>query len=418
MKKNCLGSTIRAILVVLFGIISSGVLAQSNFKTEYPKHYPGEQWDEVTAEQVGLDDAKIDHLFDLSFADSATKGAAFFKNGLLVRERYAEGYDQNSHGTSWSMAKSFYAALIGVSIDRGEIQSLDDPVADYLDYFKDERRDITIRQLLNMSSGLDMPDHEHEEMFFSPDHLAYAREVGVEKQADQLFEYNNVNSMLLGDILYQATGIAADKLLADRILNKIGLTDVVLWKDSAGNPLTYCCIDTTVRQFSRFGLLFARSGQWEGEQVISSDYVDATFSKVWDSLNSDTIAKDRGYSLHWWISNHDERAVIFNASGKFGQYIFVDRANDVVFTRITKYQSTGGSQQDWGILKYINWLGSIDFRVRLTTFLESIGLVDLSSGSAQRGGVKTPLTLEDGTSKEFFDNYATIIEALIEASVP
>jgi hypothetical protein len=56
--------------------------------------------------------------------------------------------------------------------------------------------------------------------------------------------------------------------------------------------------------------------------------------------------------------------------------------------------------------------------VRLATFLESIGLVDLSSGSAQRGGVKTPLTLEDGTSKEFFDNYATIIDALIEASVP
>ncbi len=64
------------------------------------------------------------------------------------------------------MAKSFYAALIGISIDRGEIQSLDEPVANYLDYFNDGRREITIRQLLNMSSGLDMPVHEHEEMFF------------------------------------------------------------------------------------------------------------------------------------------------------------------------------------------------------------------------------------------------------------
>jgi len=130
------------------------------------KYYPAEDWQQATAEAVNLDQKKIDHLFDLSFEDSATQGVAFFKNGLLVGERYAEGYDENSHGTSWSMAKSFYAALIGVSIDRGEIESLDDPVSKYLDYFKDARRDITIRQILNMTSGLEMPSHEHEEMFF------------------------------------------------------------------------------------------------------------------------------------------------------------------------------------------------------------------------------------------------------------
>ena len=409
----------KVFFLVLAVIISGNLSAQSKDELGHPQYFPAEQWAEVMAETVGLDESKIDHLFDLSFADNATQGAAFFKNGLLVKERYAEGYDKNSHGTSWSMAISFYAALIGISIDRGEIQSLDEPVANYLDYFNDGRREITIRQLLNMSSGLDMPVHEHEEMFFSSDHLDYAKSVGVEKPADQLFEYNNVNSMLLADILYQATGTAADKLLADRILNKIGLTDVVLWKDSVGNPLTYCCIDTTVRQFSRFGLLFARNGNWNGEQIISADYIDETFSKVWDSLNSDTIAKNRGYSLHWWISNYDERAVIFNASGKFGQYIFVDRANDVVFTRITKYQSTGGSQQDWGVLKYINWLGSIDFRIKLATLLDSIGLINMTTeNSAQNRAIKTPVTLDDGTSREFFDNYGTIIDALVDASVP
>ena len=417
--KNIFPVALNRILFLFLVTTSLGnLIAQPSDELGYPQQFPAEQWTEVTAETVGLDDSKIEHLFDLSFADNATQGVAFFKNGLLVKERYAEGYDKNSHGTSWSMAKSFYAALIGISIDRGEIKSLDEPVANYLGYFNDERRNITIRQLLNMSSGLDMPEHEHEEMFFSSDHLIYAKSVGVEKQADQLFEYNNVNSMLLADILYQATGTAADKLLADRILNKIGLTDVVLWKDSAGNPLTYCCIDTTVRQFSRFGLLFARNGKWNDEQIISADYIDETFSKVWDSLNSNTIAKNRGYSLHWWISNYDERAVIFNASGKFGQYIFVDRANDVVFTRITKYQSSGGSQQDWGVLKYINCLGSIDFRIKLATFLDSIGLIDMTSHSGKSRAIKTPVTLQEGTSKEFFDNYGTIIDALIEASVP
>ncbi len=396
------------------GLASASVAITTN-KVANPQHYPADEWQEVTAAAVNLDQTKIDHLFDLSFEDSATQGVAFFKNGLLVSERYAEGYDKNSHGTSWSMAKSFYAALIGISIDRGEIESLDDTVAKYLDYFNDERRDITIRQILNMTSGLEMPSHEHEEMFFSRDHLAYAKEVGVEQKAGQVFEYNNVNSMLLADILFEVTGVPADELLAERILNKIGLTDVVLWQDSAGNPLTYCCIDSTVRQYSRFGLLFARNGNWNGEQIIASDYIDETFTRVWDSLNSATINQNRGYSLHWWVSSHDERAVIFNASGKFGQYIFVDRSNDVVFTRITKYHSTGGSKQEWGVLKYVNWLGSIDFRISLAAFLDYLGLIKLQGNEGGSGDIKTPATFEDGTSTEFFDNYNTIIDALIEA---
>ena len=383
------------LLLLLVGVSSFAVADGHSIAGHSPAgHFPAEDWVVASAEEVNLDQSKIDRLFNMTFADDATLGAAFFKGGRLIDERYAEGFDKDSHGTSWSMAKSFYAALIGISIDRGEIASLDDPVANYLDYFNDERRDITIRQILNMTSGLDFPSHEHENMFFSADHLAYAKKVGVEKPAGELFEYNNVNSMLLADILLQVTGVPADKLLADRIFNKIGLTDVVLWQDSAGNPLTYCCVDTTVRQYSRFGLLFARNGNWNGEQVIPSGYVDETFTKVWDS------------------SNYDERAVIFNASGKFGQYIFVDRANDVVFTRITKYYATGGSKQDWGALKYINSFGSVKFRIALAQFLDWIGLIKV------QGNIKTPVTFDDGTSEEFFRDYSEIVDALIEASQP
>ena len=387
-------------------------LLSVNLQGQNIEAYPAQEWSEIAAADAQLDQTKIDRLFDLSFQDSATQGVVLIKNGLLVGERYADGFSTDSYGTSWSMAKSFYAALIGISIDRGEIISLDDPVALYLEYFNDERRDITLRDLLNMTSGLDFPDHEHEDMFFSADHLDYARNVGVEKEAGLIFEYNNVNSMLLADILLQATGVAADTLLRERIFDKIGLDDVTLWQDSAGNPLTYCCVDTTARQYARFGLLFARDGNWNGEQIIPKQFVDETFSKVWDSLNSDTIALDRGYSLHWWISRHDDQAVIFNASGKFGQYIFIDRANDIVFTRITKYHSTGGSKQDWGALKYINWFGTVDFRIAVAGLLDSMGIIKIE------GDIATPVTFDDGTSQEFFTNYSTIIDALIDISQP
>ena len=383
----------------------------SKAPTNSALEYPQQQWQTKSAEELGIAGERINRLFDLSFADSATQAAVLIKDGFLIGERYAEGFDQNSYGTSWSMAKSFYASLIGISIDRGEIASLDDKVAAYLGYFNDQRAEISIRDLLDMTSGLEMPDHEHEKMFFSSDHLAYARAVGVEKPAQEKFEYNNVNSMLLADILESATGQKADVLLKKRVFDKIGLTDATLWRDSAGNPLTYCCVDTTARQYSRFGLLFARSGNWNGEQIISQDYVNETFSKVWTGLESSTIEQDRGYSLHWWISRHDEEALIFNASGKFGQYIFVDRENDIVFTRITKYHPTGGSVQDWGVLSYINWLGSVNFRRKAAEVLDYLGIIELNSA------IKTPVTYDDGTSKEFFENYSAIIDSLVDISL-
>jgi len=398
------------LLFPITGVSEDHAALGSIVPTNSAPEYPQQRWRMKSPKDLGIKGEKINQLFDLSFADSATQAVVLIKDGFLVGERYAEGFDERSYGTSWSMAKSFYASLIGISIDRGEIASLDDKVALYLDYFNDQRAEISIRDLLNMTSGLEMPDHEHEKMFFSSDHLAYARAVGFEKPAQEKFEYNNVNSMLLAEILQSATGQKADVLLKERVFDKIGLTDATLWRDSAGNPLTYCCVDTTARQYARFGLLFARSGNWNGEQIISVEYVDDTFSEVWTGLESATIQQDRGYSLHWWISRHDEEAVIFNASGKFGQYIFVDRENDIVFTRITKYHPTGGSVQDWGPLNYINWLGSVKFRRKAAVALDYLGIIELNSA------IKTPVTYDDGTSKEFFEHYSAIVDALVDVS--
>ena len=382
------------------------------FSQAYGTVYPGAEWKQATPQSVAISEDKVKHLFDLSFQDQATQGVVLIKDGVLIGERYADGFNSQSHATSWSMAKSFYAALIGISIDRGEIASLDDKVSVYLDYFNDERQDITIRHILDMASGLNMPSHEHEKMFFTEDHLSYARSVEYENPPGQRFEYNNVNSMLLADILQSATGIPADQLLRDRILSKIGMDNVTLWQDAAGNPMTYCCIDTSPRQYARFGLLFARNGQWDNEQVISKQFVDETFQLVWDNLTNATIQTGRGYSLHWWISRHDNESQIFNASGKFGQYIFVDRANDIIFVRVTKYHPTGGNKQNWGSLRYIARIGSVDFRRKLAEFLDRIGLIKIE------GNVQTPVTFADGISYEFFQQYDTIIDALVDVSRP
>ena len=154
---------------------------------------PSGSWDEASPEDMGVAADKVEKLFDLSFRDDATQSVVLIKDGVLIAEKYADGFDKNSFGTSWSMAKSYYAALILISVDKGEINSLDDKASEYLDYFNDDRSEITIRQLLNMSSGLEYPETQHEMMFFQPDHLEYSKKVGLEKKPDTLFEYNNVN---------------------------------------------------------------------------------------------------------------------------------------------------------------------------------------------------------------------------------
>ena len=373
------------------------------------KVFPDDEWLIKSASELGVDQEKVDRLFDLSFEDDATQAVVLIKDGYLIGERYADGFDKNSFGTSWSMAKSFYASLIGISIDRGEINSLDDKVSDYLDYFNDERSEITIRDILNMASGLQFPEHEHELMFFKTDHLDYAKNIGVEKKPNVLFEYNNVNSMLLGDILFRATGQKADELLNERILKPIGADNSTLWRDSADNVLTYCCIDMSARDYSRFGLLFSRSGKWEQDQIISSDYVNETFTPYWEFTPERFTDLNRGYSLHWWFSKNDDEGQIFNASGKFGQYIFVDRKNDVIYTRITKYFPTSGSKQDWGILERFN-VKDIERFLKISRFLEAIGLLDMDDD------IKTPNTRSEGESEEFYASYPEIIDAMADLS--
>ena len=373
------------------------------------KYYPDADWEKSSPESQGIELKKIKKIMDLSFLDSSTQGVVVIKNGIIIGEKYAEGYTLNSHGTSWSMAKSYYAALVGISIQRGEIGSLDDPASKYLEYYKDERSKITIRDLLNMSSGLDFPSHEHEKMFFQKSHLDYAKNVGVEKEAGLKFEYNNVNSMIIGDILYVVTGIKADKLLVERILDPIGASNYKLWKDEMGSVLTYCCVDMTPRDYSKIGLLFARNGNWEGSQIIPEGFINETFQTVWETPSRFSDYK-RYYSLHWWVSKYDDESKIFNTSGKFGQYTFVDRDNDVVVTRITKYsEKDNGDIQKWGPLNFFRWAG-VGPAVAVARLLLDLGLV------REGPDVNTPITDDSGTSKEFYEKYQEVVDAIADLS--
>ena len=393
-------------------IIKSLVLIACSISFILPlsaKEFPGESWSVKNPGELGVEASKVEKLFDLSFQDDATQSVVLIKDGYLIAEKYADGYDRESIATSWSMAKSFYASLIGISIEKGEIGSLDDKVSDYLDYFNEDRENITIREVLDMASGLENPDHEHEIMFFLDDHLAYAKEIKRDKEANTVFEYNNVNSLIIGDILLKATGKKSDVLLKERVLDPIGTKNYTLWRDAAENVLSYCCIDMSARDYSRFGLLFSRNGDWNGQQIVPYDFVQETYKPRWTTPSYHADMNSRDYGLHWWFSKNDEEGKIMNASGKFGQYIFIDQANDLIFTRVTKYTSTGGSKQDWGPIRDYD-VSDVSRFLWFFRLLEKIGWYNIERD------IKTPVTLEDGESKEFYENYDEIIDAIADLS--
>ena len=112
--------------------------------------------------------------------------------------------------------------------------------------------------------------------------------------------------------------------------------------------------------------------------------------------------------MHWWISRSDESSRIFNASGKFGQYIFVDPDNDTVFTRITRYRPTGGAVQNLGTLRFFSWINDLTFLRKFGEKLTSLGLIDLG------GDLATPHTFENGISKQFFKDYPAIVDAFAD----
>ena len=335
---------------------------------------------------------------------------ALLKNGKLV-SFHTYGYsdveskkvlEDNSIFRIYSMTKPVVSIGLMMLYEKGVFE-LNDNVSKYLPQFGDDRRSITLRNILNMDGGLEYPEDQHEKMFLYNDQLKYALSVPLEKKPGSIWEYNNVNSMLLGAILESATGISADVLLEERILEPLGINNATLWKDQSENVMAYCCIDLTARDFSRFGLLFAQNGVWKGEQLIPADFIEETFSPAWKFSSPVTW----GYSLHWWLAADDPESEIYYASGKFGQYIFVDRRNNLVVTKITKYDPTGGSIQNFREYQWLKEIDDLDTLLAVWNFLEEEKIMRLGEGF-----VTTPITREDGEEKSFRKNLYKFIDIL------
>ena len=290
-------------------------------------------WIEKNPESIGLNAIEVNKLMDfVKVPKFNTQAAILIQGNNIIAEYYGEGYDKASLATSWSVAKSFTSTLIGIAIDEGYINSIDDPITDYLPEWKGKDQDnILLKHLLAMQSGMD--DHPLAGVIFSTDMVKYSLDRNIARPPEKAFSYSNEDSMLLGKILENATGLSVQNY-ADKKLFDILEVEDKWWTDQAGNTVTYASLDMTPRDFAKFGLMIAQDGKWENKEVVSSGWLEAA------TISYNNLAS---YGFQWWTSNSpDEKEYnFFSAKGLDGQLIYVWPEIDLIFVRFTNYEHVG-----------------------------------------------------------------------------
>ena len=293
-------------------------------------------WIEKSPESIGLDTIEVNQLMDfVKIPEFNTQAAILIQGNYIIAEYYGEGYDKSSLVTSWSVAKSFTSTLIGIAIDEGYINSINDPITNYLPEWKGKDQDnILLKHLLAMQSGMD--DHPLAGVVFSTNMVKYSLDRDVLRPPETAFSYSNEDSMLLGEILENATGFSVQDYADKKLFNILEIEDK-WWTDQAGNTVTYAGLDMNPRDFAKFGLMVAQDGKWENKEVVSSEWLETATN------NYNDLAP---YGFQWWTSNSpDEKDYnFFSAKGLDGQLIYVWPEIDLVFVRFTKYQHVGDKE--------------------------------------------------------------------------
>lgn len=265
------------------------------------------------------------------------------RDSLLLFESYWEGYGPDSYSNSFSMAKSIVGLLVGCALDDGFIDSLDQPVADFIPEFaQGDKAKITIRHLLTMSSGLSW-DEAYSSLFSTTTQAYYGkflRELVTDQtvidEPGKEFNYLSGDTQLLSIVLSQATGKSVSDYMSEKIWSRIGAEHNAMWSldREDGIEKAYCCFNSNARDFARIGRLALNYGEWNGEQIVSREYLKETLKPTTYLADKELggIPTER-YGYKWWFTTHRNHQVIF-ARGILGQYIFIIPDLDLVVVRL------------------------------------------------------------------------------------
>lgn len=303
--------------------------------------------------------------FDKFLRDSDTTSFVVIKDGVVRYENYFNGYGRDSIVTSFSVAKSFVSAMVGIAIGEGRIGSVNDPVVTYVPELRGRGLDrLTIRELLTMSTGVRFvydgerglqalwPFSDEAMSYMHPDLRNLVESLPAsEEPPGAAFKYNPYNTILLGLILERTTHVPVTQYLSEKVWQPLGMEFPASWSiDSTrhGFEKMESGLNGRAIDFAKFGQLFLDEGTWNGKQVVPAQWVaesttpDPADHRPW---LIDQGWKDSGgyYKYQWWGKTTPDGGYRYSAQGHLGQGIAVFPQSRTV---IVRFGSTEGGV-DW-----------------------------------------------------------------------
>jgi len=290
--------------------------------------------------------------FDAFLADKGTQAFIVIQNDTILYEEYFNGAQRDSIVTSFSIAKSFTSALIGIAIDEGYISSVNEPIVKYLPELshRDPRfNKITIRHLLMMSSGIKYVEFpflngDDAKTYYYPNLRQLALEqTDLIAEPGQTWLYNNYHPLLLGLIIERATGKTVTAYLQEKIWEPIGMEFDGSWSmdsEASGFEKMESGINAHAIDFAKFGRLYLNIGNWEGNQIIPSEWVVESTQPLTNIDNTSffptnhIFASGNGYYTYmWWGMRRGENNYAFYALGNYGQFIYISPSQKLIVVR-------------------------------------------------------------------------------------
>ncbi len=272
-----------------------------------------------------------------------TTGFLVVKDDVIVHERYLRGGAETSNFTSWSMAKSFVSALVGIAIEEGHIDSVDDPITKYVPELAGSGYDgVSIKHVLQMSSGIDFKEtywnlgSDVYLMMLQTFYLQrpvddYVAKRKSESPAGDHFYYASTDTQALGMLISRTTGMSVADYLEQKIWTPLGMESEAHWNVDVDNvEYAYCCLNARLRDFARFGRLYLHQGNWNGVQVVPAAWVKESVTPDRADLMPEAN-EGWGYQHQWWILDGDDGE--FMAVGVFCQFIYVNPAKNLVIVK-------------------------------------------------------------------------------------
>lgn len=282
---------------------------------------------------------KIDSLLlqEINNPVTSTRALLVMHHGKIIGERYAEPFDSNSVFIAWSMTKSITATFIGYLVKEGKI-NINDPVP--ISEWKDDplRGQITWKHLLQMNSGLKWTElyswrsPATRMLYMENDVFDFASHVTSEYPPGTFWEYSSGTSNILSGLIRQVLNddAAYYNLPLDVLINPIGMSSLVMETDPAGNFIGSSYSYATARDWGKFGQLYLQNGEWDGRQILPSD---------WSSFVSEVSEGSEGrYGVHFWLNADGHMPDVprdaYFADGFMGQRVLIIPSESLVVVRL------------------------------------------------------------------------------------